>query len=87
MDTGAGDAFYTAREAKAEGLVSSYEKEIGRDNLTGSRGVAGSGWAKGIEAKHFLRNAWDEIVGPDGRVVANKYGQIINSTYQGFQRR
>lgn len=82
IDTGAGDVFYTGREAKAEGL-----NNEGRGRDFRSAGAATSGWAKGIEAKHFLRDAWDEVVGPDGRVVANKYGQIINRTYQGFQRR
>lgn len=73
VNSGSGPAFYTRREARAE-------------NLGYSPRIATQNWAKGIEAKHFLKNAWETVVGKGGRLVADEYGKIIDKTYQEFRR-
>jgi hypothetical protein len=40
----------------------------------------------GIEAKHFLENAWDEIVGANGEKAFREHVQIVRKVFQDFRR-
>lgn len=48
--------------------------------LVGKEGVT----KKGIKAKHFLKDAWEEIVGPDGRKAFDEEVRIMRDAFREF---
>lgn len=52
----------------------------------GRRVVRNEARTEGIEGRHFLRNAWNEVVGSDGQHIAAKYRKRINEIFAEYRR-
>ena len=97
-----GDVFHTYREyIRGRGLRRGYRSRLtGRQATARQKAVAstvGGGRrrsflvgadkrGRGIEAKHFLEDAWDEVVGPGGEKAYAEYVKIIDIDLGEFQR-
>jgi hypothetical protein len=72
------------------GPVAQRRIEFERGQRTKAEGgrkiVRRRGRVEGIKGRHFLENAWNEVVGTDGQQIVARYDKRINEIFAEYRR-